>query len=190
MPYNVHYRDGTIITSPSGGVYLVDNGVKRPFPDQATFLSSYSYDCVYYLSNLELSLIPDGAPMQYNTHYRDGKLITAPSLGVYLVENGKKRAFPNDIIFISQNYKWDNVILLSKAEMSLIPDGIVMTYNVNYRNGQLIQPAGLTGIYKVENGQKRPFPSSQVFLSYSYKWTDVVTISTFEASSIPDGSSM
>jgi hypothetical protein len=65
--------------------------------------------------------------MPYNVHFRDGRLITSPNSGVYLVENGLKRPFPNEAVFFSYSYKWSDVIFISQTEATLIPYGSVMT---------------------------------------------------------------
>lgn len=45
-------------------------------------------------------------------------------------------------------------------------------------------------IYFVENGQKRAIPDGPTFSSYSFKWSDIVTISAGELAQIPNGSVM
>jgi len=190
MPFNAHLRDGRLVSSPSGGMYVVENGLKRPFANEEAFLSySYKWSDVFNISSSELSLIPDGAVMPYNVHFRDGRLVTTPSTGVYLIENGQKRPFPSAEIFLSYSYKWSNVVTVSSAELSLIPDGTVVEYNTHFREGRLVStPSG--GVFLVDNGLKRPFPSAAIFLSHSYKWSDVLTITPAELSLIPDGTAM
>jgi len=61
--------------------------------------------------------------MAYNTHYRDGRLITTDGNGVFLVENGAKRVFPDGATFLSLGYKWVNIITITTLEADLIPDG-------------------------------------------------------------------
>lgn len=190
LPYNVHYHDGRLVSAPSQGIYLVDNGLKRPYPSVEAFLSySYKWVDVLTLTNVELSSIPDGSAMAYNTHYRDGKVISTTSQGVYLVENGLKRPFPSDIVFSSWSYSWSNVVTVSSLEFSMIPDGAAMNYNVHYRDGKLIT-ASSQGVFLVENGLKRPFPSASIFVSLLYKWSDVITIRAAEMALIPDGTPM
>jgi hypothetical protein len=115
--------------------------------------------------------------------------VTAPNLGVFLVDNGFKRPIVSDIAFISYSYKWSYVLPISTAELTQIPSGTPITYNVHYREGKLISTVG-GGVYLVENGLKRAFPSESIFLSYGYKWSDVVTVSFPELSQIPNGADM
>ena len=127
MAYNTHRRDGFLVTSPGGGIYVIENGLRRPFPNEATFFSyGYKWTDALTITSAELALIPDGAPLAYNTHFRDGKLISSPGKGIYLVENGLKRPFPSEAIFFSYSYKWADVIIISQTEAALIPDGIAM----------------------------------------------------------------
>ena len=131
MPYNVHYRDGKPIkaSTPMAGIYLVINGVKRVFPSELVFYShNYKWSDVVTISPEELDLIPEDSVIPYNVHYRDGNTIkaSAPMAGVYLVENGIKRAFPNAELFLSRGYKWSDIITVSTTELGLIPDGLAI----------------------------------------------------------------
>ncbi|MFZ2513991.1 MAG: hypothetical protein WAW63_06055, partial [Candidatus Saccharimonadales bacterium] len=130
---------GDLVTS-GGGVYRLENGTKRAFPSELVFLSySYKWADVVGINAADLSAIPDGPVMAYNTHYREGRLVTAASSGVYLVDNGLKRPFPSADVFTAMSYKWADVLSISAGELSLIPDGISMPYNVHYRDGILVR---------------------------------------------------
>ena len=190
IQYNTHLRDGHLVTSPSDGMYVVENGLKRPFPNEITFFSYvYKWSDALVISNAEMSLIPEGTTMPFNTHLRDGHLVTSPSGGMYVVENGLKRPFPNEETFFSYSYKWSDALVISNAEVTLIPEGAAMTYNAHFRDGQLVFSSS-KGVFLVENGVKRPFPSEVIFFSYSYKWSDIITISPAELSLIPNGTAI
>ena len=180
MVYNTHYRDGKV-TSTGGGIYFIENGYKRAFPNEQTFFNySYKLTDVVKISSTEMELIPTGKDMGY-----EGKPVSV-SGGIYLIKDGKKRAFPNEITFFSYSYKWADVITISSAELAAIPAGTDMVYNTHYRDGLLISASG-GGIYLIDNGTKRAFPSQEIFLSYSYKWSDVINITDIELLYIPDG---
>jgi len=178
------------LVSSNGGTYLIQNGTKRVFPNEATFLSySYRWSDVLAISSAELNLIPDGAAMTYNVNFRDGYLVRSLSGGVYVVDSGTKRPFPNEATFFSYGYTYADAIVISGAEVSLIPDGVPMAYKASYRNGRLVTALS-KGIYRVENGVKRAFPSETIFISNSYKWSDVLTLPSTELNLIPDGTPM
>ncbi len=190
LNYNTHFRDGRLVMTPSQGVYLVENGLKRPFPSAEAFTSGgYSWSSLLSVSLNELSLIPDGSAMTYNTHFRDGKLVTTSSQGAYLIENGFKRVLPSAEAFVSWSYKWSELFTISTTELSLIPDGPVLNYNTHFRDGRLVMTPS-QGVYLVENGLKRPFPSAEAFTSLGYKWSGVITISSSEMNLIPTSTPM
>jgi len=187
IQYNVNYRDGHLVTSPSNGIYDIVNGVKMPFPNEGTFLSyGYTWSDALVISDLEMSLIPDGAAMPFNADHWDGHLVTSSSNGIYDIVNGVKMPFPNAITFLSYGYTWSDALVISDAELNLIPAGTAMTYNVNYRDGHLVTSPS-NGIYDIVNGTKRPFPDETTFLSYGYTWSDALVISNAELNLIPDG---
>lgn len=190
MPYNTHFRDGILVRSPGGGVYVISDGLKKPFPNEGTFFSyGYTWPDALVISRAEVNMIPEGTAMQYNVHLRDGYLVTSPSGGMYVVSNGLKKPFPNEIAFLSYKYRWTDALMISYAEMSIIPDGSPMPYNTNFRNGYLITSPG-GGIYVVSEGFKKPFPNEATFYSYGYTFADALVIGRAEVGMIPDGSPM
>ena len=187
MEYNTHYREGRLVNAFGGGVFLVDNGKKRPIPNIETFYSNYyKWSDVLTVTSSELSLIPDGTILPYNVNFRNGRLVNAPSQGVFLIENGQKRAFPSETIFLSYGYKWSDVLTITTTELSLIPSGTILVYNINNLEGRLVASFG-GGVFLVDNGKKRPIPNIETFYSNYYKWSDVLTVTSSELSLIPDG---
>lgn len=59
----------------------------------------------------------------------------------------------------------------------------------NYPNGALIKTAN-SGVYIVKQGVKRPIIDPIVFLSYYYKWQDIVVISQASFDAIPTGDAL
>jgi hypothetical protein len=128
--------------------------------------------------------------MSYNVHYRDGKLVTTPYSGIYLIQNGTKRAFPDALTFVSNSYSWGTAYMISANELSQIPDATPMSYNVHYRDGKLVTTPLDKGVYLVEDGKKRAFPNTQVFINNGFKWDQITLISDRELSLISQGTLM
>ncbi len=59
----------------------------------------------------------------------------------------------------------------------------------NYPNGLLIRTAN-SGVYVIKQGMKRPIIDPMIFLSYYYKWQDIVVISESSFNSIPTGDAL
>ncbi|MEX0595056.1 MAG: hypothetical protein WD512_01045, partial [Candidatus Paceibacterota bacterium] len=59
----------------------------------------------------------------------------------------------------------------------------------NYPNGSLIRTAN-SGVYVVKQGVKLPIIDPMIFLSYYYKWQDIVIISDSSFNAIPTGNAL
>ena len=94
----------------------------------------------------------------------DGDLIRLSTLdsGVYLVDQVDeeliKKPIPSELVFNSWNYNWSNVEVITPTEFEDMDDGSAVIYNVDYRNGDLINLSG-GGVYLVDGGQKQAIPS-------------------------------
>ncbi len=128
MPYNVHYRDGKFVKTPdSDGVFLIENGLRRPVSDGITLIShGYSWANVVTISATEMSYVPLGPAVPYYAHFRDGKMVMISTNGVYSVQSGQKRPFPDGATFLSYGYKLSDVVTISATEISYIPLGAYM----------------------------------------------------------------
>jgi len=127
VPYNVNYRNGRLIKSTSSSsVYLVYNGVKYGFPNEETFFShGFNWKDLNIVSDTEINQIPMGNPIQYNVNYRNGRLIRAKgTTGVYLIQEGLKRGFPDESTFIKYGAKWSDVVIVTASEIGYIPEGL------------------------------------------------------------------
>jgi hypothetical protein len=80
-------------------------------------------------------------------------------------------------------------VIITPSELSQIPNGTAMFYNANFRNGKLVSSDG-NSIYLVENGLKRIIPDGPTFLSYGFRWADIVIITPSELSQIPNGTAL
>ena len=189
-------NNGILIRSiDSKDVFKIENNKKRHIPNELIFNSySYRWSDVVLVNPYEISSIPIGTPMPYfGIHNRDGQLVRATfdSDGIYIIENGTKRAFPSAEVFLSYSYNSADSVVIGTAEFNLIPNGLTMiASNPHNRDGQLIKVLGTTGVYLVDNGTKRAFPDGLTFSSYSYKWADIHDVSLQEFNLIPNGSLM
>jgi hypothetical protein len=190
--YSDWFGDTTrdLVQTPNQAVYLIKDGSRRLLSTPEIFISNgYRWEDIRPIGYTELLVYPEGPQFTYNTNFRNGQLITAQSEIVYLVENGTKRVFPTGVEFISQGFKFSDIVKVSQQELGYLPTGPNITYNTNFRNGQLIT-AQSEIVYLVENGTKRVFPNLTVFLSYSYRLQDIKVVSIYESQRIPDGAQM
>lgn len=120
--------------------------------------------------------------------YLDGSLLrSTASPMVYLIEGGKKRWVITSAVFVSNGYKWEDIILVLPKELSPYPDGenISMSYNIK-PGGSLIK-GSRPEVYLVENNSKRWITSADVFISNGYKWENIIVVENYELNGYSDG---
>jgi len=121
--------------------------------------------------------------------YKDGSLLK--SMGsdkVYAVENGKRRWITTPEIFVSNGYKWKDIVIVTDFELNIFPNGEnIAGLNPSLKsNGSLLKGSG-NKVYLIENGKKRWITTAEVFAFNGYKWKDVIVVADFELSLYPEG---
>lgn len=95
-------------------VYIVENGMKRPYPSGKVFLSwNQSFSAVIIIASS--CQFPDGRIVGFP----DGKLIKGSGPAVYLVSQGTLRGFPSADIFFRLGYNFGQIMLVSDGDLSL-----------------------------------------------------------------------
>lgn len=181
--FQVKHPSGTLIREEGkGGVYYLVNGKKRPFWSRQIFDSVARGNGVVDVTKNEIEGYSTTTPMKFS----DGTLLQAPSGGVYIIENGKKRPIISREAFQKFGYASKPLIQATEVELSLHPTGEVVSVQTEVRpNGTLIDP-GNGGIWLIENGKKRLIGDRRIFEN-RYQWSSIVQISRSEFESYPRG---
>ncbi len=168
----LRYPDGTLIRSPESGVYLLENGKKRPIPHPSVFLSyDYKWENIVVTNPEQLSLYPTGERLPL----RDGSLV-ADQQSVYVIEEGTRRPIKGPDVFLDAGYDWEDVRTLPSDVINAHPTGAEFD-NPNYvPNGSVVYSPSSSGVFLIENDKKRPFFNPDIFLN-RYGWDDTVQIS-------------
>ena len=107
---------------------------------------------------------------------------------VYLVENNKKRWVTDINAFVSNGYKWENIVLVLQSELEVFENGEdIYAVNLNLKqDGSLIRGSGHK-VYLIENGNKKWITTEKIFISFGYDWNNIILVSNEELSLYPDG---
>jgi len=104
----------------SGGVYFVENGVKRPIWAKQFLTLYFQNKKITAVSPDELKKYPTGEPVKF----RDGELVLGESSPtVYFISNGERRPIPTEDVFNNLGFKWENIIKTTDKILSLHPIG-------------------------------------------------------------------
>jgi hypothetical protein len=167
------FPDGTLLQAPQGGVYIVENGKKRPFKSREAFDKlGYKTRALVQVDENELNWYPRGEPIDIQTDiHPSGTVVKLPnSAGIYLIENGKKRLFKDRRIF-ENRYSWNSVIEISLSKLQSYPSGPP----VLFKDGTLIRDeAG--NIFVIEKGLRRHIERPSVFWGLGYKMENVISV--------------
>ena len=107
---------------------------------------------------------------------------------IYSIENNKKRWITDINSFVSNGYKWENVILVLESELEVFENGENI-YSVNLdlkQNGSLIKGSSYE-VYLIENGNKKWVTSEKVFVNLGYDWNKIISVSDGELNMYPSG---
>jgi len=114
--------NGTVAYSESGsGVFLVDEGKKRPFYNPDIFLNSYSWSDTVKVNDAALERLPNGSPVLP----RSGSII-ADEKSVYSIDGTKKRPISSAQVFLDRGYAWENVRTVGQDTLKLLQTGQII----------------------------------------------------------------
>lgn len=181
---------GTLIKSATGGtVYLVTSSTqKRPCPSAESFLSyGYEWGKIVTVPGNVLSRYSSGT----NLPFYDGTLVKGSAGTVYVIEFGKRRAFCSASVFEGLGYRWDQIVTIPDSILGTIPTGSDICSTGSHPDGAVAKTASSAAVYLLNNVSgnkvKRLFPSGENFLSWGYRWEQVLTISSTEMASYASG---
>jgi len=115
------YPTGALLQDKtSGGVYFVENGIKKPLWSKQ-FLTLYFKDKkITAVSVDELKKYSTGEPVKF----KDGELVLGESSPtVYFISNSERRPIPSEQVFTGLGFKWENIVKTTDKILSLHPIG-------------------------------------------------------------------
>jgi len=159
-------------------VYSFESGVRRLVPNRSVFLERYGdWGKVASVSPYTVGTYPQDSQIGYP----DGTLLKGSARTVYVLERGKRRGFASRAIFEGLGYKWENIILLSDAELGKYPAGDSIS-SLKHPDGTLMRRSSTSAaVYYLENGKRRLITSRAAFLSFGFEWEDVLVTGKFFA---------
>jgi GH25 family lysozyme M1 (1,4-beta-N-acetylmuramidase) len=118
-------KNGQVVR-PAGRkqVYLIDGGKKRTIPDARTLVSKWNWSDVVNVPQKQLGELPNGKPFaSVDAPVANGDAIRAtPSKTIFLVQGGKRRAFPDAATFLAK-FEWYQVRVLPPEAVEAVPLG-------------------------------------------------------------------
>lgn len=160
--FNTHrvYPDGSLLQAKgSKVVYMIQNGVKRPFASQSTFLTLYSAKQVITVTADALAQYDTGTTIFFANY----TLMSAPNRGVYLLYNDTKRAVRSGAALKAAGLAGKKAVKVTWDILSQLPDGNDITTADVYPAGALLQNNKTGAVFYVKDGVKYPISSGDIY---------------------------
>jgi len=171
------YPSGELIRNLSDNkIYVVTDGTIRHIPTPWIFEElGYKWSNVVGVTSAHLANYTAGTNLTTVMSHPNGTLVKTENGGtIYLIESGVKRAITSPAIFEDQGFEWDDVVVVSKAELDNYSTGAPVA---TFTEGNLLK--GSDGkIYIISDSTKRHITGPAVFEGLGYRWSNVISVST------------
>ena len=166
-------------------VFLLQGGLRRLVPDQATLGFVSAGQPVHTLSDADLNAIKLGAPLPTR---QDGTLIASKALTpgrvVYLMTGGLRRQIPDIETLNGMVTGGRQVLGVDPADLAAIPQGALLPTR---RDGALYRGAGAIYAFVIQGGHKQAVPDATTLRDSGHDVTVLLSASASDLASIPDG---
>ncbi|MFQ6016322.1 MAG: hypothetical protein ACE5NP_12870 [Anaerolineae bacterium] len=109
-------RNGVLLKGSGEKIYLLEDGKKRWIYNLDAFEGwGYRWEQVQFVPDSLLESLPDGRPLYL--------LVKGSGEKIYLLDQGQKRWIRTLEDFKAQGFLWEDVKIISDAELRVIPEG-------------------------------------------------------------------
>jgi len=170
------YPDGSLLQADGeAGVWLLQNGLKRPFISRGALLSRFDPNKIIKVNKSDLDKYDQGAPIKFPQY----SLVRSPRGTIFLLLDDKKRGFTALAAFRKMGFNPAEVVNASWEDINAYADGAHITATSTYPTGALLQDKKTGGVYYVMEGVKAPL-IDKVFLTTKFKNKKIIKASPAE----------
>ena len=150
----LHFARRQLVQVQGGGVYLIQDTVKRAFTSRAALArEGYTKKDIIKKTEADVAMYTTGEPITTESTYPAGRLLQSKQTGgVYYVQDGVLRTFYSRAI-LHANFPGAKAKKVDQAELDTFTRGAAMTFP----DGSLVTSATTPGpVYLVSQGSKLP----------------------------------
>ncbi len=145
------YLNGSLLqASGESGVWLIENGLKRPFLTRSALTSRFDPSRIQIVSKSDLDKYPTGESIKFAQY----SIVRIPDGRIYLLVDDHKRRFINPEAFRKMGFNPAEIISATENELNSYIDGVAITPTSTYPTGSLLQDRKTGGVYWVNEGIK------------------------------------
>lgn len=171
---NLDYPDGSLLQDEAtGGVYLIQNGVKRPLASRAVLVSRFDDEKIIRVGRRLLEKYKSGPAIKFP----DYSLLRDQNGTVYMTVGDEARPFESNDIFKSLGFSPFEVEDIAVEDISAYAAGKPITLTSAYPTGALLQNKD-GGVYWVYDGIKYPVWDKSIIAARFSKYSRIKVDST------------
>ncbi len=166
---NQEIKNGSLVklkTKP--GVWLIENGLKRPFKSKNVFLASYRFKDVKEVSKKTLSSYKMGKPVKFPNF----SLIQGSLGEIYLLNENEKRPITKEM-FKKIGYHPEEIIQADQKTIKSYKTGQPVTSP--YPSGSLLQNKNNNAVFYVKENKKHPIVDAKI-LNNRYPYNGIIKV--------------
>jgi hypothetical protein len=166
------YYDGSLLQAEGEvGVWLIQNGQKRPFLSKSALTSRYDQNKIIIVNKSDLDKYPKGAPIKFQNY----SLVRSPNGTIFLLVDDKRHGFSSSESFRKIGYNPEEVMDASWEDINSYQEGKPLTATSTYPTGALLQDKATGGVYWVYEGTKSPIWDA-IFLKTKFKNKKIIPV--------------
>ncbi len=162
---NLNLIEGSLVQIEGEmGVWLIQNGKKRPFLNKKALTSRYDASKILKIAKDDLKDYEKGNSIKFPQH----SMVRAPNGIIYLLVDNKKRRIESNEVISSIGLSLEEIIDVSLADINAYTESKLLKIDSKYPIGALLQDRKTGGVYFVKDGDKSPIWDA-VFLKTKFK---------------------
>lgn len=170
------YFDGSLLQAEGEpGVWLIQNGKKRPFLTKGALTSRYDTNKIITVNKADLDKYEKGDPIKFPQY----SLVRSPKGTIFLLVDEKRRGFQDSEAFRKIGFNPEEVEDASWEDINTYEEGKPITSTSTYPTGALLQNKNTGGVYWVIDGTKSPIWDA-VFLKTIFKDKKIIPVTPEE----------
>ncbi|MBU4217068.1 hypothetical protein L6270_04535 [Candidatus Parcubacteria bacterium] len=177
--FSRNYPNGTLMQAKGeGGVWMIQNGKKRPFLSRGALTSRFDTKKIITVSKSVLDSYPKGAGIKFPQY----SVVRSPRGTIFLIVDDKKRGFSDGEAFRKVGINPEEVVSASWTDLNAYEDGANITATSTYPTGALLQDKKTGGIYWVSDGTKAPLWDA-ILLKTKFKYKSITPVDSTKLAS-------
>lgn len=171
--FSQSYPNGTLMqVKGQTGVWLIQDGKRRPFLSKGALTSRFDTDKIIYVSKNDLEKYPIGNPIKFPQY----SVVRSPKGNIYLLIDDQRRGFTSKEAVRITGINPEEIIPASWEDINFYKEIAPITASSSNPTGALMQDSKTGGIFYVSEGTKAPLWDS-IFLKTKFKFKAITKVS-------------